>query len=169
MKIVVSRMASHTHFSDLKNLIKMNNKIPEYAREYKRDYQFIRGINKEFKYLIDFMDNITTRELFLNHKVDRLKYFIKRFLKAQKSGKLKEIKRLFFWKYDILNLIEFYENITFDILEIKYADYFYDLFCKFYSKINYKYYDYDGNVQVKECDNNEYEIDESDGLLYNDL
>ena len=93
MKIVVSRMASHTHFSDLKNLIKMNNKIPEYAREYKREYQFIRGINKEFKYLIDFMDNITTRELFLNHKVDRLKYFIKRFLKAQKSGKLKEIKR----------------------------------------------------------------------------
>ena len=25
-----------------------NNKIPEYAREYKREYQFIRGINKEF-------------------------------------------------------------------------------------------------------------------------
>ena len=31
------------------------NKIPEYAKEYKREYQFIRGINKEFEYIIDFM------------------------------------------------------------------------------------------------------------------
>ena len=154
---------------NLKNLNKSNNKIPHYARDYKKEYLFIRGLNKEFKYFVNNMDNISTRELFQNHKADRIKYFIKRFLKAQKTGKLKDTKRLFFWKYDILNLIEFYENITFDILEIKYADHFYDLFCKFYSKINYKYYDYDGNVKVKECDNNEYVIDESDSLLYNDL
>ena len=126
-------------FQNLNNLNKLNNKIPEYAREYKKEYLFIRGLNKEFEYFVNNMDNISTRELLQNHKADRIKYFIKRFLKAQKSGKLKDIKRLFFWKYDILNLIEFYENITFDILEIKYADYFYDLFCKFYSKINYKY------------------------------
>ena len=35
-----------------------NNKIPEYAREYKREYQFIRGINKEFKYFINKLDNL---------------------------------------------------------------------------------------------------------------
>ena len=39
-------MASSTHFSDFKNFIKMNNKIPFYAREYKREYLFIRGLNK---------------------------------------------------------------------------------------------------------------------------
>ena len=33
-----------------------NNKIPEYAKEYKREYLFIRGLNKEFKYFIENMD-----------------------------------------------------------------------------------------------------------------
>ena len=28
------------------------NKIPEYVNEYKREYLFIRGLNKELKYLI---------------------------------------------------------------------------------------------------------------------
>ena len=27
-----------------------NNKIPHYAREYKKEYLYIRGLNKEFKY-----------------------------------------------------------------------------------------------------------------------
>ena len=44
-------------FQNFNNLTKLNNKIPEYAKEYKREYQFIRLINKEFKYLIDFMEN----------------------------------------------------------------------------------------------------------------
>ena len=42
------------------------NKIPEYAREYKREYHFIRGINKEFKYFInrdyDWEGNIKVKE-----------------------------------------------------------------------------------------------------------
>ena len=83
-------------FQNFNNLNKSNNKIPHYARDYKKEYLFIRGINKEFKYFVNNMDNISTRELFQNHKADRIKYFIKRFLKAQKVGKLKDIKRLFF-------------------------------------------------------------------------
>ena len=46
-------MASSPHFSDFKNFIKMNNKIPFYALEYKREYLFIRGLNKDLKYFID--------------------------------------------------------------------------------------------------------------------
>ena len=38
-------------YSEFHNFIK-SNKIPEYAREYKREYQFIRGLNKEFGYFI---------------------------------------------------------------------------------------------------------------------
>ena len=82
-----------------------NNKIPEYAREYKREYQFIRGINKEFKYFVDNLDNATTG-LFENHRVDRIKYFIKRFLRGQEKGKLKDISE-FEIEYDIVfNLIK---------------------------------------------------------------
>ena len=38
-------------YSSFVNFIK-SKKIPEYAKEYKREYQFIRGLNKEFEYFI---------------------------------------------------------------------------------------------------------------------
>ena len=41
-------MASVAQFSDFKNLIKLNNKIPHYAENYKKEYLFIRGLNKEY-------------------------------------------------------------------------------------------------------------------------
>ena len=39
-------MGSVAQFSDFTNFIKLNNKIPHYAREYKKEYLFIRGLNK---------------------------------------------------------------------------------------------------------------------------
>ena len=60
------------HTSNFQNCIKKTNKIPEYAREFKNEYLFIRGINKEFKY---FVDNIKEayRGFFENHRVDKIK------------------------------------------------------------------------------------------------
>ena len=82
-----------------------NNKIPEYAREYKREYQFIRGINKEFKYFINKLDNLNNG-LFESNIPDRIKYFMKRFLRGQEKGKLKNISE-FEIEYDIVfNLIK---------------------------------------------------------------
>ena len=43
---VVIEMGVATHFSHVQNLIKSNNKIPHYARDYKKEYLFIRGLNK---------------------------------------------------------------------------------------------------------------------------
>ena len=85
------------------------NKIPEYAREYKREYQFIRGINKEFKYFVDNIDNATTG-LFENHRVDRIKYFIKRFLRGQEKGKLQDISNFEIYEDDVDNLIKIEKN-----------------------------------------------------------
>ena len=58
--------------SNYQNCIKKTNKIPEYARDFKNEYLFIRGINKEFKY---FFDNINeaTRGLFEIHRFDKIK------------------------------------------------------------------------------------------------
>ena len=96
--------------SNYQNCIKStNNKIPEYAREYKREYQFIRGLNKEFKYFVDNLDNATTG-LFENHRVDRIKYFIKRFLRGQQKGKLKDISEFEIYEDDVDNLIEIKNN-----------------------------------------------------------
>ena len=87
------------HFSNSQNYIKSTNKIPEYAREYKKEYLFIRGINKEFKYFADNIDNVTTG-LFESHRVDRIKYFIKRFLKGQERGKVRDISDLILERHD---------------------------------------------------------------------
>ena len=59
-----------------KNCVRsINSKIPEYARDFKNEYLFIRGINKEIKYFVDNI-NEATRGLFENHRVDRIKKFI---------------------------------------------------------------------------------------------
>ena len=77
------------HSSNFQNCIKKTNKIPEYARDFKKEYLLIIGINKEFKYFVDNI-NEATRGLFENHRVVRIKYFIKRFLKGQERGKLQD-------------------------------------------------------------------------------
>ena len=87
------------------NSISGTNKIPEYARDFKNEYLFIRGINKEFKYVVENI-NEATRGLFENQRVDKIKKFIKKFLLAQKLGYLKfEIK-----SSDVVYLIKIKEN-----------------------------------------------------------
>ena len=80
---VVYRMVSLAKFSDFKNFIKSNNKIPEYARDYKKEYLFIIGLNK---YFVENKDNISTYEFFHNNNIDRISKLIKIFLKRTKKG-----------------------------------------------------------------------------------
>ena len=87
----------------------INSKIPEYARDYKKEYLLIRGINKEFKYFVENI-NDATRGLFENQKVVRIKYFIKRFLKGQERGKLRDINNFEISNIDVDNLIIIKKN-----------------------------------------------------------
>ena len=87
------------------------NKIPEYAKEYKREYQFIRGINKEFKNLRDFMENCDKE--FKDYKLDRIMKFIKTFLRAQENERLKDISNLEFDYFDIKNIYEIKKDINY--------------------------------------------------------
>ena len=138
-----------------------NNKIPEYAREYKREYQFIRGINKEFKYFVDNIDDASCG-LFESHRVDRIKYFIKRFLKCQEKGKLKDVSELEIDEDDVDYLIKIKKNFdNFNQLinyRLEYEDddfynpypagfiNIYDDFELFFSKLKIKYeYDCDSD------------------------
>ena len=68
--------------TEQKNCVKsINSKISEYARDYKKEYLFIRGINMEFRYFVEHIHE-SPIGLFENQKVVRIKYFIKRFLKS---------------------------------------------------------------------------------------
>ena len=97
------------------------NKIPEYAKNYKREYQFIRGINKEFKYLINKLDNLN-KGLFESNTANRIKYNMKRFLRGQEKGKLKDISNLMLQRDDVDNLI--FINEQFGYYKLRY-----DAFC----------------------------------------
>ena len=97
------------HLSNSQNCIKSTNKIPEYTRDYKKEYLFIRVINKEFQYFVDNIDD-AARGLFENKKIDRIKYFIKRFLKGQERGKLKDTSDFEINYVDVNNLIKIRKN-----------------------------------------------------------
>ena len=50
-----------------------NNKIPPYARDYKKEYLYIRGLNKEFKYFINNLVDLNNG-LFETNSLIRIKY-----------------------------------------------------------------------------------------------
>ena len=97
-------MVSVAHLSDFKDFIKSNNKIPPYARDYKKEYLFIRGLNKEFEYFKNKLDKLNDG-LFESNISNKIKYNMKRFLRGQEKGKLKDISNLMLPRYDVDNLI----------------------------------------------------------------
>ena len=128
------------------NCISGTIKIPEYAREFKNEYLFIRGINKEMESFVEKYPSDTT-ELFVSSYNDKIKLFIRKFLKAQELYYLKDTSSFVFKECDVENIIFLFERMHFDFEEDEefvdghpddypaYRD-FYELFCKFYEKIN---------------------------------
>ena len=104
------------HLSNSQKCIKSTDKIPPYARDYKKEYLYIRGINKEFKYFIDKLDDLNNG-LFESHRADRIKNLMKRFLRGQEKGKLKDISNLMLPRYDVDNLI--FINKQFSMYKIR--------------------------------------------------
>ena len=104
VSLVVMKTGILAHLSNSQNCVKStNNKIPEYARDYKKEYLYIRGINKEFKYFYNHLDEINNG-LFKSKRSDRLCYLIKRFLRGQEKGKLKDISEFVIYEDDVFNL-----------------------------------------------------------------
>ena len=129
---VVMETGIHNHFSSRfkqemtrnnqdfnhQNCVKStNNKIPPYAQNYKKEYLFIRGINKEFKYILDKLDDLNNG-LFQSKRVSRIMQLIKRYLRARERGKLGGISEIEFNKYEVDNIIEIKEN--FSMFKLKY-------------------------------------------------
>ena len=107
-------------YSEFKSFIK-NNKIPEYARDYKKEYLCIRGLNKEFEYFTKKLNDLNNG-LFETNSTNRIKNFMKRFLRGQENGKFKDIRN-FIFPDNILN------NIIFINQQFGYYKLRYDAFC----------------------------------------
>ena len=66
------------------NCISGTNKIPEYAREFKNEYLFIRGINKELdNFIIQYL--LDCSELFVSRYNDRIRSFIKKIYESSRT------------------------------------------------------------------------------------
>ena len=113
--------------SNYQNCIKSTNKIPPYATNYKKENPYIRGLNKEFKYLINKLDYLNNG-LFITKSAERIKSLIKKFLKAQEKGKLKDISEFMLPKYDYVFIKDFY-------CYFNYENEFDELVSKLYEKI----------------------------------
>ena len=129
------------------------NKIPENAREYKREYQFIRGINKDFKYLLNKINDRLNNGLNEFKLIDRIKFNLKRFLRGQEKGTLKDISDFVLPFDEVDNII--YINEHFEFRNLRWNDFFdnkkpypgfieiYDIFKLFFDQIKYEYEIYD--------------------------
>ena len=113
--------------SNYQNCIKSTNKIPPYATNYKKENLYKRGLNKEFKYLINKLDYLNNG-LFITKSAERIKSLIKKFLKAQEKGKLKGISEFMLPKYDYVFIKDFY-------CYFNYENEFDELVSKLYEKI----------------------------------
>ena len=99
-------MGSEVHTSEINNTNNYNNKIPEYARDYKKEWLFIRGINKTAGRIITKLENITDYEkVFSSPGVKALVRDFRVVLAFERMGKLKKIKELKFKLSDVDKII----------------------------------------------------------------
>ena len=107
------------------------SKIPSYASNYKREYLFVRGLNKYFKCFSKKLD-LLNHGLFENNFSNTIKKYMKRFLRAQEKGKFNNLNNICFKNdddddgYDYDDIIEILKiNDLFKGFKIRY-----DFFCE---------------------------------------
>ena len=140
--------------SNDQNCIKTTNKIPEYARDFKKEWLFIRGINKT---CFCFMEKYESGAIqpFVSSCSNSIRYFIKKNLKYQKRGYIKDISCFTFKKSDVISIENLMLTLIFDFDDdeeeneytLGYND-FYSLFCDFNDKIKIR--DYEENEDYDE-------------------
>ena len=146
--------------SNYQNFIQNNNIIPDYAREYKNEYLFIRGIDKTCEKFIKRLD--MEGKIFNCPKANRLVSHFNRFLKAQQIKYLNDISELYLKEKDVrfiasleLQLVDYmdlyYDPDSYEFDQEKYDnnienDYpgfkdFFECFSRFQDKLNISYFD----------------------------
>ena len=100
LKQVVSKMGTLAQSDHNCNAILSKSKIPDYAKDYKNEYLFIRGINKICGDFVKKLDE--EGEIFKSPKADKLMLHINRFLKAQQLGYLNDTSEIYFKYKDVI-------------------------------------------------------------------
>ena len=116
--IVVSKMGILAQTSNFQKCIKKTNKIPDYVRDYKNEYLFIRGIDKACGEFVKRID--VEGKIFNSPQSNKVKLYFNKFLKAQEIEYPNDISEIYFKEKDV-RFIETLERNLDD-----YMDLFYD-------------------------------------------
>ena len=104
--------------SNFQKCIKKTNKIPDYVRDYKNEYLFIRGIDKACGEFVKRID--VEGKIFNSPQSNKVKLYFNKFLKAQEIEYPNDISEIYFKEKDV-RFIETLERNLDD-----YMDLFYD-------------------------------------------
>ena len=110
------------------------SKIPDYARDYRNECLFIRGIDKTCG---EFAKKLGREEIFKSPQADGLMRNFNRFLKAKQLGYLSDTSEINFKYKDVISI---------ESLEIQLDDYR-DLYCDEYS------YEFDEEKYINNIEN----------------
>ena len=130
--------------------------IPDYARDYRNEYLFIRGINKTCE---NFVKILGEENEFNSPQANKLMFYFNKFLKAQEIEYLNDISELEFKEKDVkfirsLELRLVYIKVIYGDLNINEENNFpgfkkfYECFDKLNDKLNIEYSD-DSDVEYE--------------------
>ena len=114
--LVVREMGVLVHTS---NISGNTFKIPDYARDYKNEYLFIRGIDTCFKFFLDNLDK-ADKGVFQNNRVEIIQKKINTLEKAQRLGYLSDTSDIEIDEQDVS-----YSSLLLERL-IDFSDYYVD-------------------------------------------
>ena len=112
------------------------SKIPLYASDFKREYQFIRGLNLYCDRLSKRLDRLN-HGLFETDLAFTIKKYMKRFLRAQEKGKFTNISKFVFPSYaskDFFNILFIYDQLLF--CKERYDNFKYYINVKYFKNLN---------------------------------
>ena len=121
--------------------------IPDYARDYKNEYLFIRGIDKTCGEFVKRMD--LDGKIFNSSQANKLMFYFNKFLKAIRLDYLKDISDFYFKEKDVKSIVS---------LECNLDDYT-DLYCDYSFQFDQEKFanivenDYPGLKKFIECFN----------------
>ena len=84
--------------SNFQKCIKKTNKIPDYARDFRNEYLFIRGIDKACEKFVKTLD--LEGEIFNTPQAYKLMFYFRKCLKAQELDYFNDISELYFKEKD---------------------------------------------------------------------
>ena len=86
---------------NISNSTLSNSKIPDYVKDYKNEYLFIRGINKPCE---NFVKKLGREEIFKSPQAVSLMRNFNKFLKAQELGYLSDTSEISFKFKDVKSI-----------------------------------------------------------------